>query len=111
MPMPDWIIEWIEKDRLVRNKYKISRKYLRRSKSMQFIEGEKKQDSEEWAWFKYMVISKKYGKYWVRYTDGLYECNCPFFSHRGICSHILGIAQLIDVWPKKETIFPSQKND
>ena len=105
MPIPDWIIEWIKKDRLVAGKYRISTKYLRHSKRIQFLEGEKIRDSDQWAWFKYVVISKKYGKYWVRYTDGLYECNCPFFKHRGICSHILGVAQLIDVWPKKETIF------
>jgi hypothetical protein len=103
--MPDWIKEWIKKDRLVRNKYRISRKYLRRSRSMQLVEGEKKKDSDEWIWFKYMVNSKKYGRYWVKYNQGEYNCNCPFFKHRLICSHILGVAQLLDVWPKKETIF------
>jgi hypothetical protein len=109
MPMPEWIAKWIRKDRLVQNKYKISRKYLRHKKRIQFLNGEKKEDSEEWAWFKYVVISTKYGKYWVRYTEGLYECNCPFYKHRGICSHILGVAQLTDVWPEKETIFPPKE--
>ncbi|MHA1127285.1 MAG: SWIM zinc finger family protein [Candidatus Heimdallarchaeota archaeon] len=109
MSIPEWIAEWIRKDRLVQNKYKISRKYLRHKKLIQFLEGGKKEDSEEWAWFKYVVISTKYGKYWVRYADGLYECNCPFFKHRGICSHILGVAQLTEVWPDKETIFPSKE--
>ena len=108
MSIPDWIIEWIKKDRLVASKFRISRKYLRHSKRIQFLEGEKFKNSDEWVWFKYVVISKKYGKYWVRYTEGLYECNCPFFKHRGICSHILGVAQLIDVWPKKATIFPEK---
>lgn len=108
MPLPDWIIEWIQKDRLVASKYKISRKYLRHSKRIQFVVGKKKRDSDEWVWFKYMIISPKYGKYWVRYSDGLYECNCPFFMHRKICSHILGVAQLTEVWPNKETIFPTK---
>lgn len=108
MPIPDWIIEWIKKDRLVASKYKISRKYLRHSKRIQFLEGEKKDNSDEWIRFKYMIISPKYGKYWVRYTDGLYECNCPFYKHRKICSHILGVAQLTDVWPNKGTIFQNK---
>ncbi|NHJ39206.1 MAG: hypothetical protein FK731_04175 [Asgard group archaeon] len=108
MPIPDWIIEWIKKDRLVASKYKISRKYLRHSKRIQFLEGEKKNNSDVWIRFKYMIISPKYGKYWVRYTDGLYECNCPFYKHRKICSHILGVAQLTDVWPNKETIFQNK---
>ncbi|NHK32637.1 MAG: SWIM zinc finger family protein [Asgard group archaeon] len=109
MTLPDWIVEWIQKDRLVASKYKISRKYLRHSKRIQFMEGEKKRDTDEWAWFKYMIISPKYGKYWVRYSDGLYECNCPFFKHRRICSHILGVAQLTNVWPNKESIFPPKE--
>ena len=107
MPLPDWIIEWIKKDRLVASKYRISRKYLRHSKRIQFLEGEKDKNTDNWAWFKYVVISQKYGKYWVRFTDGVYECSCPFFKHRKICSHILGVAQLIDVWPRKDSIFPS----
>lgn len=108
MPIPDWIIDWIQKDRLVAGKYKISRKYLRHSKRIQFMEGERNKNTGNWAWFKYVVISQKYGKYWVRYTDGVYECSCPFFKHRKICSHILGVAQLTDVWPNKESIFPSK---
>lgn len=108
MPIPDWIIDWIQKDRLVAGKYKISRKYLRQSKRIQFMEGERNKNTGNWAWFKYVVISQKYGKYWVRYTDGVYECSCPFFKHRKICSHILGVAQLTDVWPTKESIFPSK---
>jgi hypothetical protein len=111
MPIPQWIAEWIEKDRLVANKYRISRKYLRHSKRIKFLEGEKKEGTEKWVWFKYMVISKKYGKYWVKYHEGYYECNCPFFKHRRICSHILGVAQVTDVWPKKETIFPNRQKD
>lgn len=107
--MPKWIVEWIEKDRLVRNKFKISRKYLRHSKRVQFLDGE--QENGRWVWFKYMVISKKYGKYWVRYTKGLYECNCPFFKHRGICSHIIAVAEITDTWPKKETIFPEKEQE
>lgn len=109
--MPEWIIEWIKKDRLVANKYKISRKFLRHSKRIQYLDGEKFKQSDQWAWFKYMVISTKYGKYWVRYTEGLYECNCPFFKHRGICSHILAVAQLTNVWPKRETIFTQKESD
>ncbi|NHJ48372.1 MAG: SWIM zinc finger family protein [Asgard group archaeon] len=109
MPIPEWIINWIQKDRLVASKYKISRKYLRHSKRIQFLKGEKKQDSNEWAWFRYMIISPKYGKYWVKYADSAYECNCPFFKHRRICSHILGVAQLTDVWPEENTIFPEKE--
>lgn len=105
MSMPKWIAEWIQKDRLVWNKYKLSRKYLRRSKSVKFIEGEKYQGKDKWAWFKYSVNSKKYGRYWVKYNQGRYDCNCSFFKHRGICSHILAVAQETDVWPQKETIF------
>ncbi|MBK5112883.1 MAG: SWIM zinc finger family protein [Candidatus Heimdallarchaeota archaeon] len=108
MPIPDWIIDWIQKDRLVAGKYRISRKYLRNSKRIQFMEGERNKNTGNWSWFKYVVISQKYGKYWVRYTDGVYECSCPFFKHRKICSHILGVAELTDVWPNKESIFPSK---
>ncbi|MHA1557413.1 MAG: SWIM zinc finger family protein [Candidatus Heimdallarchaeota archaeon] len=107
--MPDWIKEWIPKDRLVANKFKLSRRYLRNAKKLQFMDGEKYQGTDDWTWFKYMVISKKYGKYWVRYTEGLYECNCPFFKHRGICSHIFAVAELTDTWPKMETIFPDKE--
>ena len=109
MSIPDWIIDWIQKDRLVAGKFRISRKYLRHSKRIQFLEGEKNKNTENWMWFKYVVISQKYGKYWVRYTEGTYECSCPFFKHRKICSHILGVAQLTDVWPLKETIFPPKE--
>lgn len=108
MPIPDWIIDWIQKDRLVAGKYRISRKYLRNSKRIQFMEGERNKNTGNWAWFKYVVISQKYGKYWVRFTDGVYECSCPFFKHRKICSHILGVAELTDVWPNKESIFPTK---
>ena len=109
MKIPNWVIDWINKDRLVRNKFKISKKYLRHSKRIQFLEGQKEKNSEKWIWFKYMVISKKYGKYWVNFKEGLYTCNCPFFKHRGICSHIFGVAQINGVWPNKETIFPNNK--
>lgn len=106
--IPDWIIEWIQKDRLVRSKFKISHKYVRNSKRIQFMEGTKN-ESDEWDFFKHMVSSTKYGKYWVRYNKGLYECSCPFFKHRGICSHIFGVCQITTIWPKKETLFPSKE--
>ena len=105
--IPDWIIEWVQKDRLVRNKYKISHKYVRSSKRIKFMEG-KKDEAGKWISFKYMVTSTKYGKYWVRYNEGLYECSCPFYRHRGICSHIFGVSQTTKVWPKKSTLFPSK---
>lgn len=108
--MPEWIKEWIQKDRLVRNKYKISHKYLRHKKRIQKI-NETKDKSGNVISFKYMVLSSKYSKYWVRYNKGLYDCNCPFFSHRGICSHILGVCQLIDIWPEKELLFPSKEKE
>jgi hypothetical protein len=106
--MPEWIKEWILKDRLVRNKFRISREYLRHPKSIQFVDGEKDKDTGEWVWFRYMVNSKKYGKYWVKYERERYKCNCPFFKHRLICSHILAVCQKTNIWPKKETIFPSK---
>jgi hypothetical protein len=70
------------------------------------LEGERNKNTGNWAWFKYVVISQKYGKYWVRYTDGIYEYNCSFFKHRKICSHKLGVAQLTDICPNRESIFP-----
>ncbi len=106
--IPDWIIEWIQKDRLVRSKFKISHKYVRSSKRIQFMKGTKN-NFDEWDSFKYMVSSTKYGKYWVRYNYGLFECSCPFFKHRGICSHIFGVSQITNIWPKKETLFPSKE--
>ena len=54
------------------------------------------------------VYSDKYGRYRVKYEDGQYHCNCPFFKHRLICSHILGVCQKINIWPDKETIFPKE---
>jgi hypothetical protein len=106
--MPEWIKEWILKDRLVGNKFRISREYLRRPKSIQFVDGEKSESTGKWVWFRHMVNSKKYGKYWVKYERGRYECNCPFFKHRLICSHILAVCQKTNIWPKKETILPSK---
>lgn len=105
--IPQWIKEWITKDRLVGNKFKISHKYVRSSRRIQFREGEKDEE-ENWISFKYMVSSTKYGKYWVKYNKGLYECSCPFFKHRGICSHIFGVCQITNVWPEKELLFPTK---
>ena len=105
--VPQWIIEWINKDRLVRNKYRISKRYTRQSKRIQFVEGEKNRD-ETWNYFYFVVYSPKYGKYNVTYNKGEYHCNCPFFKHRKICSHILGVCQKLDIWPEKETIFPAK---
>jgi hypothetical protein len=106
--IPEWINDWILKDRLVRNKIRISREYLRHQKSIQFVAGEKDKDTGEWTWFRYMVNSKKYGKYWVKYERERYKCNCPFFKHRLICSHILAVCQKTNIWPKKEILFPSK---
>ena len=105
--IPEWIIEWIKKDRLVRNKFKISKTYLRHSKRIQFIEGEQK-DNGSWKSFYYKVYSPKYGSYHVKYEKGAYRCNCPFFKHRLICSHILGVCQRTGAWPIKKTIFPKR---
>jgi hypothetical protein len=59
--MPEWIKEWIVKDRLVRNKFRISREYLRHSKSIKFVDGEKDEGTGVWIWFRYMVNSKSMG--------------------------------------------------
>ena len=106
--LPDWIIEWIQKDRLVRNKYKISHKYVSHPKRIQKMD-EIRDEQGNIISFKYMIISTKYGKYWVRYNEGLYECSCPFFKHRGICSHIFGVCQITKVWPKKDLLFPKKE--
>ena len=102
--IPEWIVEWIQKDRLVRNKFKISKSYLRQSKRIHFVEGEQNIDNS-WKSFYYRINSPKYGSYNVTYENGIYHCNCPFFKHRLICSHILGVCQYTGVWPDKETIF------
>ncbi|MHA1929153.1 MAG: SWIM zinc finger family protein [Candidatus Thorarchaeota archaeon] len=105
--IPEWISDWISKDRLVANKFRISKKYLRRSKRIQFSSGEKT-DEGKWSSFHYIIHSAKYGKYNVRYEKGIYQCNCPFFKHRRICSHILGVAQLTNTWPDKSSIFKQE---
>ena len=105
--MPEWLSTWISKDRLVRNKYKISQNYLKHSKRIKFIEGEK-DSSGKWKKFHYIVYSPKYGHYHVRYEKEVYHCNCPFFKHRLICSHILGVCQKINVWPLKESILSNE---
>lgn len=102
--IPDWIKEWVEKDRLVRNKFKISKIYLRHSKRIQFVKGEK-DNNGEWISFQYYIYSEKYGRYRVNYKKGVFSCNCPFFKHRLICSHILGVCQKTGIWPLKESIF------
>ena len=103
--MPDWIQDWISKDRLVANKYRISKKYLRQSKRIQFMSGQENAEGILES-FHYVVQSQKYGKYNVTYDRGYYHCNCPFFKHRKICSHILGVCQRTEIWPIKESIFP-----
>ncbi len=103
--MPDWIQDWISKDRLVANKYRISKKYLRQSKRIQFMSGQENAE-EILESFHYVVQSQKYGKYNVTYDRGYYHCNCPFYKHRKICSHVLGVCQRTDIWPSKESIFP-----
>ncbi|MHA1449874.1 MAG: SWIM zinc finger family protein [Candidatus Hodarchaeales archaeon] len=105
--VPGWILDWIAKDRLVRNKFKISKKYLRHSKRIHFVKGEKN-DNGEWESFHYKVYSDKYGHYNVKYSKGNYHCNCPFFKHRLICSHILGVCQRTGVWPPEKSIFPDK---
>ncbi|MFX1284242.1 MAG: hypothetical protein ACFFB5_11335 [Promethearchaeota archaeon] len=105
--IPKWVTEWINKDRLVRNKYKLSRKYIQHSKRIQFVEG-KKRENGEWISFHFVVNSPKFGKYNVTFNDGEYHCNCPFFKHRLICSHIFGICQKTALWPKKTTVFSNE---
>jgi hypothetical protein len=102
--IPDWIQEWISKDRLVASKFKISRQYLRQSKRIQLVSEEKDGDGQVES-FHFVVHSQKYGRYNVTYDRGYYHCNCPFFKHRRICSHILGVSQRTGIWPKKGSIF------
>lgn len=104
MEMPEWIAEWISKDRLVANKFRISKRYLRQAKRIKQISYEQSPDGTPAA-FHYVIHSPKYGRYNVRFQDGAYTCNCPFFKHRMICSHILGVCQKTGVWPTKESIF------
>ncbi|NHJ13097.1 MAG: hypothetical protein EAX95_05435 [Candidatus Thorarchaeota archaeon] len=108
--IPDWIAEWIKKDRLVHNKFRISKNYLRHSKRIQLVSEEKGQDGEI-VTFHYIVHSPKYGRYNVRYERGTYHCNCPFFKHRLICSHILGVCQLTGVWLEKDSLFPNHEQN
>lgn len=98
--MPKWIEDLIRGDRRLNVKYLMSKEYCRRSSSIQFIDGEKSGD--RWVKFKYAVNSKKYGRYWVKYEDGRYECNCPFFKGNPLCSHILGVCQKTDIWPDRK---------
>jgi hypothetical protein len=102
--VPDWITDWIQKDRLVRNKFRISQSYLRHSKRIQLARSERDAESGLER-FHYIVHSPRYGRYNVRYEGGRYQCNCPFFKHRGICSHIFGVCQLTDIWPEQQSIF------
>ncbi len=102
--MPEWLAEWISKDRLVGSKFRISKRYLRQSKRIQQISVEESEDGSLIA-SHYVVHSPKYGRYNVRFDNGVYICNCPFFKHRRICSHILGVSQKTGVWPTKESIF------
>lgn len=106
MSIPVWIQDWIEKDRLVANKFRISKTYLRQSKRIQFQSGN--EENGKWLQFHYVVHSPKYGRYNVTYVNGFYHCNCPFFKHRRICSHILAVSQKTGVWPTKESIFPAE---
>jgi hypothetical protein len=105
--IPDWIQEWISKDRLVANKFRISKRYLRQSKRIQLLSSSEDVDGTSES-FHYVIHSAKYGRYNVRYEGGAYHCNCPFFKHRGICSHILGVCQLTGVWPDKSSIFSTE---
>ena len=107
-PIPDWVLEWIRKDRLVRNKFKISKIYLRHSKRIQLVK-ENKTPEGTWESFQYTVHSDKYGRYRVTYFQGQYHCNCPFFKHRLICSHILGVCQKTGIWPDQKSIFLHEK--
>ena len=33
--------------------------------------------------------------YSVSYKSGVWNCTCPFFSHRGICSHTMALQRLL----------------
>ena len=33
--------------------------------------------------------------YSVSYRDGVWNCTCAFFSHRGICSHTMALQRLL----------------
>ncbi|MGY5876222.1 MAG: hypothetical protein RTU30_10795, partial [Candidatus Thorarchaeota archaeon] len=79
------------------------RSYVRRSKRIQFVKGEQ-DESGEWKSFHYVVHSSKYGRYNITLEDGVYHCNCPFFKHRRICSHIFGVCQIVGQWPSRESV-------
>lgn len=102
--IPDWIEEWVSKDRLVASKFRISKKYLRQSKRIQCV-SETKDSEGEVESFHFVVHSQKYGRYNVTYDRGYFHCNCPFFKHRKICSHIFGVCQRTGIWPSRESIF------
>lgn len=106
--IPDWITEWIKKDSLVQNKFRISKNYLHHSRRIHLVSEERALDGTLKT-FHYIVQSPKYGRYNVRYDSESYHCNCPFFKHRLICSHILGVCQLTGVWPKKDSVFPDNR--
>jgi hypothetical protein len=57
--VPDWITDWIQKDRLVRNKFRISQSYLRHSKRIQLARSERDAESGLER-FHYIVHSPRY---------------------------------------------------
>ena len=101
--IPDWLLLWIQKDKQVYRKYKLSQEYIRRKNKIQLIKSSK-DEYNNIETFTYMV-NTRWGKYWVKYDKGNYECNCPFFKKRHICSHILGVSRYLKICPKKEFIF------
>ena len=70
--IPEWILEWISKDRLVAGKFRISRSYLKRKKRIQLMSQETN-DEGEVIRFHYVIHSPKYGRYNVTFEDGYYK--------------------------------------
>jgi hypothetical protein len=48
-----------------------------------------------------------HNNYTVSYKDKKWYCTCPFFSQRGICSHIMALQRLLAGVLDKEVVIPS----
>lgn len=102
--IPDWVKNWIDKDRLVRSKFITSQEYLKKKRKIKEIELNIDEESGLWITAYFMV-----NRFHIHYDNGIFKCSCSFFKKRLICSHILGICQLTGVWPEKETIFKNNE--
>ncbi len=53
-----------------------------------------------------VIFRGQHDNYSLSYKEGKWNCSCPFFSRRGICSHNMALQRILAEMLPKEALYP-----